>query len=56
MAGGEAVEFLEAARVRMVGPLAAIVSFAESAGRISGRLEHSGDRALVEVQPLEPRA
>src|SRR4051812_34100966 len=56
VAGREAVILLKAARIRMVGPLAAIMPFAEGAGHVSGRLERFGHRSLVEVQPLLPGA
>src|SRR5205085_2768529 len=52
--GRETVVFLETARVRMVGPLAAIVPFAKGTRRVTGRLEGLGNGALVEVEPLLP--
>ena len=54
VAGGEAVVLVEAAAVRMVGLLRAVVPFAEGARGVAGGLEDLRDRLLVEIQPLAP--
>ena len=50
MAGGEAVVFVEASVVGMVGRLCAVVPFAERSGGIAGGLEDIGDGGLIQVQ------
>ena len=54
MAGGEAVVFVEAARVWMIRPLRAVVPFSKSARRVARGLECIGERLLVRVQTLPP--
>ena len=56
MAGGEAVIFLEAARVGMIRPLAAVVPFAKAPGRVTGALESLRDRSLIEVSAAPARS
>ena len=56
VAGGEAVEFVEAAGHGMVGILGAVVPFAEGRRDVAGGVEGVGDRLFVKVQPLGPRA
>ncbi len=50
VSGTKAVEFVEAACVRMVRILCAVVPFAESRSSIASSLERVGDGFLVEVQ------
>src|SRR5262245_14949577 len=50
MPGREAVVFLEAARVGMVGPLAAVVPFAERAGAIAEGAKNLSESCLVQVK------
>ena len=53
MAGGVAEVFVEAAGLRVVGPLAAVVPFAEGAGGVAGGFEGVGEGFFVEVETLE---
>lgn len=46
----EPVELIEAARVRMVGPLAAVVPLAETGGGVARGAESFGDGAFVGVE------
>src|SRR5437764_1104119 len=50
VAGGESVVLVEAARVGMVRPLAAVVPFAECAGGIMSGFEGVADGGFVEVK------
>ena len=54
VAGGEAVVFVEAAGVGMVGLLDAVVPLAEGAGGVAGGFERLGDGLLVEVSRSPP--
>ena len=53
MAGGVTEIFVEATGFGVVGPLAAVVPFAESAGGIAGGSEGVGEGFFVEVEALE---
>ena len=55
VARGEAVVFIEAARVGMIRILAAVVPFAKGAGRVARGLEGVGDGFLVQIQPSRRR-
>ena len=50
MAGGEAVEFVEAAIIRVIRCLCAIVPLSKSARGVTGLLENIGDRGLTRIQ------
>ncbi|MBA7668601.1 hypothetical protein ES703_76714 [subsurface metagenome] len=50
--GAESVVFVEAAGVRMVGILGAVVPFPKSCRSVPSRLERLANRFLVEVQSL----
>ena len=52
MAGGEAVIFVEAAGIGVIGPLGAVMPFAERGGGVPGGFEGVGNRLLVEVKTL----
>ena len=52
MTGSEAIVFVEAARVGMIRPLAAVVPFAERASGVARGLEALSDGAFTGVQSL----
>lgn len=54
VAGAESVEFLEAAGVRMIGILHAVVPLAKSSRGIAGRLEYVTNGRFIQVQTLPP--